>query len=101
MPDAVAMSEADRAALARFVDPRCVRLVPNGVSCRDFPLREAAPEPARPVPLASMRRTMSSSTWMFQAKSYSPVCSTARAAEAASPPPFISKVSKNGRLGMW
>src|SRR4051812_23374650 len=26
---------------------------------------------------------------------------TARAADTASPPPFISSVSKNGRLGMW
>ncbi len=31
--------------------------------------------------------------------SYSPVCSTARAAEVASPPPFISTASKYGRFG--
>ena len=37
---------------------------------------------------------MSSSTCMFQPKSYSPVWSTARAADTASPPPFISIVSK-------
>ena len=47
-----------------------------------------------PLPLASSRLRISSSTCMFQAKSYSPVCSTARAAETASPPPFISMVSK-------
>jgi GT2 family glycosyltransferase/glycosyltransferase involved in cell wall biosynthesis len=40
------MSDADRAALARFVDPSAVRVVPNGVSCRDFPARHAPPEPA-------------------------------------------------------
>ena len=54
-----------------------------------------------PLPLASSRLRISSSTCMFQAKSYSPVCSTARAADTASPPPFISMVSKYGRFGMW
>src|SRR3546814_6943391 len=38
---------------------------------------------------------------MFQAKSYSPVCSTARAADTASPPPFISMASKYGLLASW
>ncbi len=54
-----------------------------------------------PLPPFSSRNRISSSTCMFQAKSYSPVCSTARAAEMASPPPFISKLSKYGRLAMW
>ena len=55
----------------------------------------------RPLPPCSIRFRMSSSTWRFQAKSYSPVWSTARAAEAASPPPFISTRSKNGQFGTW
>ena len=38
---------------------------------------------------------------MFQAKSYSPVCSTARAAETASPPPLTKMLSKCGRLSRW
>ena len=54
-----------------------------------------------PLPPCSMRLRISSSTCMFQAKSYSPVWMTARAAETASPPPFISIVSKNGRFGTW
>lgn len=33
------MSEDDRAALARFVEPDTLVTVPNGVSCRDFPFR--------------------------------------------------------------
>ena len=36
---------------------------------------------------------------MFQAKSYSPVWITARAADTASPPPFISMLSKCGLVG--
>ena len=55
----------------------------------------------RPFPPCSIRFRMSSSTWRFQAKSYSPVWSTARAAEVASPPPFTSTRSKNGQLGTW
>ena len=54
-----------------------------------------------PLPPCSIRRRMSSSTCMFQAKSNSPVWMTARAAEAASPPPFISIWSKYGRLAAW
>jgi len=38
------MSEDDRAALARFVEPDTLVTVPNGVSCRDFPLRADAEE---------------------------------------------------------
>ena len=53
---------------------------------------------ALPLPPCSMRIRISSSTCMFQAKSYSPVWITARAAETASPPPFISIVSKKGRF---
>ena len=48
----------------------------------------------RPLPFCSSRWRISSSTCMFQPNSYSPVWSTARAAETASPPPFISIVSK-------
>ena len=55
---------------------------------------------AAPPPF-SRRNRISFSTCRFQAKSYSPVCSTERAAETASPPPFISMVSKSGRLGSW
>jgi GT2 family glycosyltransferase/glycosyltransferase involved in cell wall biosynthesis len=41
------MSEQDRAALARFVDPAPLVTIPNGVSCRDFPMRDDADaEPA-------------------------------------------------------
>jgi len=42
----VAMSEVDRAELARRVDPAHVVVVPNGVSCRDFPARSEPPDPA-------------------------------------------------------
>jgi hypothetical protein len=52
----------------------------------------------RPLPPCSIRRSTSSSTCMFQAKSYSPVWITARAADTASPPPFISTRSKNGQF---
>lgn len=38
------MSDDDRAALARFVDPAPLVTVPNGVSCRDFPCRDDAEE---------------------------------------------------------
>lgn len=38
------MSDDDRATLAEFVDPRTLVTVPNGVSCRDFPLRDDAEE---------------------------------------------------------
>ena len=55
----------------------------------------------RPLPPCSIRRRTSSSTWMFQAKSYSPVWMTARAAETASPPPLSSNWSKNGQLASW
>ena len=55
----------------------------------------------RPLPPCSIRRSTSSSTWRFQAKSYSPVWITARAAEAASPPPLSSSRSKNGQLASW
>ena len=54
-----------------------------------------------PLPPFSRRERISSSTCRFQAKSNSPVCSTARAAETASPPPFISTESKNGLLAWW
>lgn len=40
------MSENDRETLARFVDPEPISVVPNGVSCRDFPY---APEEAEPA----------------------------------------------------
>lgn len=40
------MSETDRSTLARFVDPGPISVVPNGVSCRDFPF---APEEAEPA----------------------------------------------------
>src|SRR6266446_9267945 len=40
----------------------------------------------RPLPPFSRRCRISSSTCMFQPKSNSPVCSTARAADTASPP---------------
>src|SRR5881409_2610227 len=43
-----------------------------------------------PLPPCSDRLRTSSAPWRFQAKSSSPVWSTARAADAASPPPFIS-----------
>ena len=36
-----------------------------------------------------------------QARSYSPVCSTARAALVASPPPLTSSPSKCGWFGTW
>lgn len=42
----LAMSENDRATLARYVDPEPISVVPNGVSCRDFPY---APEEAEPA----------------------------------------------------
>src|SRR5581483_1396796 len=42
--DVVVMSDADRRALARFVANRRLHVVPNGVSCRDFPFRDARPE---------------------------------------------------------
>ncbi|MBU6281532.1 glycosyltransferase [bacterium] len=42
----VAMSEVDRDALGRAVDPSHVVVVPNGVSCRDFPVRTEPAEPA-------------------------------------------------------
>ena len=38
------MSDDDAASLARYVDPAPLVTVPNGVSCRDFPLRDAAEE---------------------------------------------------------
>jgi glycosyltransferase involved in cell wall biosynthesis/GT2 family glycosyltransferase len=38
------MSDDDRAVLARFVDPEPLVTVPNGVSCRDFPVREQGSE---------------------------------------------------------
>jgi len=38
------MSDDDRAALARFVDPAPLVTVPNGVSCSDFPYRDDAEE---------------------------------------------------------
>lgn len=41
------MSDDDRAALAHFVDPAPLVTVPNGVSCRDFPLRR--PEEEEPA----------------------------------------------------
>ena len=53
----------------------------------------------RPLPPCSRRFRISSLTCRFHAQSNSPVWSTARAAEAASPPPFISIVSKNGPVG--
>lgn len=41
------MSDDDRASLARYVDPAPLVTIPNGVSCRDFPLRsETDEEPA-------------------------------------------------------
>ncbi|MBY0278891.1 glycosyltransferase, partial [Candidatus Binatia bacterium] len=41
------MSDDDRASLARYVDPAPLVTVPNGVSCRDFPLRaDVEEEPA-------------------------------------------------------
>ena len=52
---------------------------------------------SRPLPPCSIRLSTSSSTCMFQAKSYSPVWITARAAPTASPPPFISSRSKKGQ----
>ena len=55
----------------------------------------------RPLPPCSSRLRTSSSACMFQAQSNSPVCSTARAADTTSPPPFTSTVSKNGRFGTW
>lgn len=42
----LAMSETDRHTLARFIDPDPISVVPNGVSCRDFPF---APEEAEPA----------------------------------------------------
>jgi glycosyltransferase involved in cell wall biosynthesis/GT2 family glycosyltransferase len=38
------MSDDDRASLARYVDPTPLVTVPNGVSCRDFPLRDDGEE---------------------------------------------------------
>ena len=52
----------------------------------------------RPLPTCSRRRRISSSTCSPKARSYSPVCNTARAVDTASPPPFSSTASKNGRL---
>src|SRR5260370_1105791 len=52
----------------------------------------------RPLPPFSRRNRISSSTCRFQAKSYSPVCNTERAAETASPPPLLSMLSKWGRI---
>ncbi len=43
---AIAMSEEDRRELARWVDPAKIRVVPNGVACRDFPF---APDDADPT----------------------------------------------------
>jgi len=43
----LAMSDDDRAELARWVDPSHVAVVPNGVSCADFPLR--APGESEPA----------------------------------------------------
>jgi glycosyltransferase involved in cell wall biosynthesis len=40
------MSDDDRRTLARFVDPANVVVVPNGVSCADFPFRAEEAEPA-------------------------------------------------------
>ncbi len=40
------MSENDRATLARFVDPEPISVVPNGVSCRDFPFASEEAERA-------------------------------------------------------
>jgi glycosyltransferase involved in cell wall biosynthesis len=42
---AITMSEEDRNALAPFVDPSRLRIVPNGVSCADFPFAPEASEP--------------------------------------------------------
>jgi glycosyltransferase involved in cell wall biosynthesis len=42
----IAMSEVDRDVLARFVDPAPIAVVPNGVSCREFPYRPEDAEPA-------------------------------------------------------
>ncbi len=42
----LAMSENDRRALARYVDPEPIAVVPNGVSCRDFPFAPGEAEPA-------------------------------------------------------
>ena len=50
----------------------------------------------RPLPAPSSRLRMSCSTTRVQARSYSPVCSTARAALTESPPPLISSASKWG-----
>jgi len=43
------MSDDDRAALARYVDPQPLVTIPNGVSCRDFPLRADAEEEAATI----------------------------------------------------
>ena len=51
------------------------------------------------LPPCSSSARICGSTCRFQAKSYSPVCSTARAADAASPPPFRLTVSKYGLFG--
>ncbi|MBM4266253.1 MAG: glycosyltransferase [Deltaproteobacteria bacterium] len=40
------MSDTDRDTLARFVDPEPIVVVPNGVSCRDFPYAPDEAEPA-------------------------------------------------------
>ena len=40
------MSDNDRETLGRFVDPEPIEVVPNGVSCRDFPF---APDEADPA----------------------------------------------------
>jgi GT2 family glycosyltransferase/glycosyltransferase involved in cell wall biosynthesis len=42
---AITMSEDDRDALAPYVDPSRLRVVPNGVSCADFPFAPDAADP--------------------------------------------------------
>lgn len=42
----LAMSEHDKTTLARYVDPEPISVVPNGVSCRDFPFAPEESEPA-------------------------------------------------------
>ncbi len=46
----IAMSEVDRATLARWVDPGPIHVVPNGVSCREFVPSASAEAPSVEAP---------------------------------------------------
>jgi glycosyltransferase involved in cell wall biosynthesis len=66
------MSEDDREALARFVDPRHIEVAPNGVSCRDFPERRDEPEPATVLFVGFFRHEPNVEAVMFFAQQVLP-----------------------------